>query len=159
MRRNRTKNVQPSFAACPWRVEFEQSSRSGAWVYKFPSTDTIGLWVNLPGRKRSAFRTVAGVVQFIAEIHGLSGKMWRALLAQLQHTRPLPIEDVFEGNIFSANGRLQMKSMWIDDSDAVRLKALDEATLHAACDEIPKCQISRLGTKPAPRSWLARSLI
>ena len=133
MRRNRTKNTHPPFTSRPWRVQFEQSPQTDAWVYKFPIAETDGRWIELPGRIRSANRTIGNAIQFVEEIHGLSGKMWRALLAELQHSRPLPIEGVFEGVIFSANGRLHLRSIWITDADAVRLKGLDEDSMAEAC--------------------------
>lgn len=133
MRGNRTKLARPEFTSRPWRVQFEQSPATDAWVYKFPIAESDGRWIELTGRIRSAYRTAGNVIQFIEEVHGLSGKMWRALLAELQHSGPLPIEGVFEGVIFSADGRLHLRSIWITDTDAVRLKGLDEDSMAKAC--------------------------
>lgn len=133
MPRNRPTSKPAILTSRPWRVQFEQSPLAGAAVYKFPVAPSDGAWVELPGRARSAYRTLGGVIQFIAESHGLSGKHWRALLAELAHAHPLPIEGVFEGVIFCADGRLRARSMWITDDDAARLDSLDEASLRAAC--------------------------
>jgi hypothetical protein len=133
MRRNRTKDAHPSFTSRLWRVQFEQSPLTDTWVYKFPIAESEGRWTELAGKTRSAYRTIGNTVQFIEEIHGLNGRMWRALLAELQHPRPLRIEGVFEGVIFSADGRLHLRSIWITDQDAIRLKGLDENSMGDAC--------------------------